>query len=139
MIGNRVWKVWRHRVRPFWRDARPIVVVVAGLAVIVLGTIGYLRVDDSFGFFDALYRAVALFGLTGNVAPPVPWELEIARILGPLIFAWSYAGGAAKVHGKYSQGIGFLALLIIPVGGYLHQSAFNETAQRGGAALQRAA
>jgi hypothetical protein len=89
MIGNRMWKVWRHHLRPFWRDARPIVIVVAGLTVIVLGTIGYLRVDDSFGFFDALYRAVALFGLTGNVAPPVPWELEVARILGPLVFGYA--------------------------------------------------
>jgi hypothetical protein len=30
-------------------------------------------------------------------------------------------------------------LFILPVGAYLQQAAFNEAAQRGGAALQRAA
>jgi hypothetical protein len=66
------------------------------------------------------------------------WIL-LVPFLGGLIFMWSYAGGAAKVHGKYSQGMGFLVLLLAPLGGYLHQSAFNEAGQRGGAAMQRAA
>jgi hypothetical protein len=58
----------------------------------------------------------------------------LVPLLGPILFAWSYAGGAAKVHGKYSQGVGFLLLfLLAPVGAYLHQAAFNEVAARGGA------
>lgn len=89
MIASRLWKLWRLRLRPHWRDARPIVVVVAGLTVIVLGTIGYLRAHEEYGVLDAGYRAIALFGLTGNEAPPVPWELQIARVLGPLIFGYA--------------------------------------------------
>lgn len=59
----------------------------------------------------------------------------LVPILGPILFYWQYAGGAAKVHGKYSQGVGFILLfLLAPVGAYLHQAAFNEAAQRGGGA-----
>lgn len=65
------------------------------------------------------------------------WIL-LVPLLGGLIFMWSYAGGAAKVHGKYSQGIGFLVMFVPILGPYLHQSAFNETAQRGGSGLPMA-
>ena len=66
--------------------------------------------------------------------------IVLVPFIGFLYFHWSYAGGAAKVHGKYSQGLGFILMLfILPVGAYLQQAAFNEAAQRGGAALQRAA
>ena len=94
-MTDRVWRLWRHRLRPFWRDARPIVVVVAGLAVIVLGTIGYVELnelhgdDPNFSTLDAFYRAIGLFGLTGAVEPPVPWELQVARLLGPLVFGYA--------------------------------------------------
>lgn len=64
--------------------------------------------------------------------------LIIIPIVG-LWWMWQYAGAANKVTGKYSQAVGFLLLLIAPVGGYLHQSAFNEQADRGGTAMQRAA
>ena len=66
----------------------------------------------------------------------------LVPFIGPLLFAWSYAGGAAKVHGKYSQGVGFLLLFFLgPIGGAIHQAAFNEVAARGGApgmAMQQA-
>ena len=95
-FSHRVLQLWRGKLRPYWRDARPIAVVLAGIAVIVLGTIGYLdhndglpKPDPDFGVLDALYRAVALFGLAGSVDPPVPLELNIARILGPLVFGYA--------------------------------------------------
>lgn len=56
-----------------------------------------------------------------------------------LWWLWQYAGAANKVTGKLSQGVGFIVFFIAPLAGYLHQSAFNEQGQRGGAALQRAA
>ena len=88
-LSHRVWQLWRRQLRPYWRDARPIVVVVAGIAVIVLGTIGYLEKEPKLNFIDALYRAVGLFGLAGSVPPPVPLELNVARILGPLVFGYA--------------------------------------------------
>ncbi len=66
------------------------------------------------------------------------WIL-LVPFLGGLIFMWSYAGGAAKVHGKYSQGMGFLMMLLAPLGAYLHQTAFNETAGRAPGQALRAA
>lgn len=89
MINRRIWTVWRHQLRPYWRDVRPVAVVLAGLAVIVLGTIGFSERRPEYSFFDALYRAVALFGLAGAEQPPVPWTLEVARLLGPLVFGYA--------------------------------------------------
>jgi hypothetical protein len=66
------------------------------------------------------------------------WIL-LVPILGGLIFTWSYAGGAAKVTGKYSQVVGFLLFLVAPLAGYLHQSAFNEQGQRNPGQALRAA
>lgn len=92
MMGDRFWRLWRRQLRPYWRDARPVVVVAAGLAVIVLGTIGYLEHNEDnpdFTVLDAFYRAIGLFGLTGGVDPPVPWTLQVARLLGPLVFGYA--------------------------------------------------
>ena len=95
MISRRFWQLWREQLRPHWRDARPVAVVLAGVLVIVLGTLGYLEYNDlhakneDFNWIDALYRAVGLFGLTGGVDPPVPFELQVARILGPLVFGYA--------------------------------------------------
>ena len=89
MNEHRFRQWWRRSGRPYWRDVRPVLVVAAGLAVIVLGTIGYSRRHAEFGFWDSFYRAFGLFGLAGNEEPPVPWELNVARILGPLVFGFA--------------------------------------------------
>lgn len=75
-----------------------------------------------------------------NTGIPTAWVILIPFI-GGLWFAWAWAGGAAKVHGKYSQGVGFLLMFFIaPVGAWLHQAAFNEVGARGapGMAMQQA-
>ncbi len=53
-----------------------------------------------------------------------------------LFWMWKWAGGAEKANGgKYSQVISFLLFLVPAAFGiFLHQGAFNEGAQRGGAA-----
>ena len=89
MITQRLRHVWRRSLRPSWHAVRPLVVVAAGLAVIVLGTIGYSDRHPEFGFWDALYRAFGLFGLAGNEEPPVPWTLQVARLLGPVVFGYA--------------------------------------------------
>lgn len=64
------------------------------------------------------------------------WIL-LVPLLGLILFAWSWAAGAAKVHGKYTGGIGFLLMFLLgPIGGAIHQAAFNEAAKAG---MQRAA
>ena len=83
---TRLRRNWRERWRGTWRDVRPVVFVLTGVAVIVLGTIGYLASNPKFHLLDALYRTPGLFGTGASVEPPVPWTLEVARWLGPLLF-----------------------------------------------------
>jgi len=71
---------------------------VAALAALVLGYLGF---DEHFGavgdersFGDTLYLTLQLFALeSGNVGPRVPWELEVARVLAPVVAV--YAAGSA--------------------------------------------
>ena len=65
----------------------------AGLAALtaiamVLGIIGFERLPEggTWSFGDSFHRALQLFVLeSGGVAPPVPWQLEIARVLAPAL------------------------------------------------------
>jgi len=66
--------------------------VVAGLGILalVLGTIGFLLGKPADGqpqgALDALYNAMRLFHMHFEHAPyPLPWELQIARFLAPLV------------------------------------------------------
>src|SRR3954447_11959227 len=73
--ARRLRHAYRTSVRPVWRELRPLVIVLCGLLVVVLGTIGYLELPSALSFLDALSRSFGLFGLGGAVAPPVPWQL----------------------------------------------------------------
>ena len=64
--------------------------VLAALTVVavVLGHVGFERLPegDGWSFWDSFHRSVQLFVLeSGGVAPPVPWQLEVARFLAPAI------------------------------------------------------
>jgi hypothetical protein len=73
---------------------RPAIAFLAGVAVLVLGTIGFHRLKSAdYGLLDSLYRSLGLFGLGGDVAPPVPVTLEIARFLGPLVTGYAALRG----------------------------------------------
>lgn len=77
-------------LRTFWRHWHWL--VIGGLAVVafVLGTWGFDRYFDvhrdprSLG--DDAYHAIQLFALESAAAlPPIPWQLEVARVLAPLV------------------------------------------------------
>jgi len=66
--------------------------IVAGLGILslVLGTIGFLHGKGADGQpqggLDALYNSMRLFHMHFEQAPyPLPWELQIARFLAPLV------------------------------------------------------
>ena len=104
MRGRQARRWWRRRGRPAWRAARPLAIVSAGVAVLVLGTIGYTRVPGAdYDVLDAVYRAFGLFGLSGTVEPPVPVELQIARILGPLVTGYAAVRGLIALSREQLQ------------------------------------
>jgi len=80
--------VVHHHDKASWRQW----LIVAGLGILslVLGTIGFLHGKGPDGqpqdALDAFYNSMRLFHMHFEQAPfPVPWELQIARFLAPLV------------------------------------------------------
>jgi hypothetical protein len=93
---RRAAALYRVRLRPRWREIRPLILIGLFLCVLVLGTIGFYDWSrepfdaagnhrPDYSIFDAFYRSLLLFGLGGAVDPPVPTNLQIARIVAPLL------------------------------------------------------
>ena len=62
----------------------------SGLLVIILGTIGFMQLPaenaSPIGFLDALYDSLKLFHMHFDHSDrPLPWELQAARFLAPLV------------------------------------------------------
>lgn len=69
-------------------------IVLAALTVValVLGIVGFERLPEGprWSFGDSLMRSIQLFVFESNApAPPIPWQLEIARFLAPAITAYA--------------------------------------------------
>lgn len=82
------------RTASFWRNWRgvwqwPVIVLIAA-AALGLGIDGFMRHNPAASPLDAFYLALQLFTLeSGSVSPPVPWQLEVARLLAPLAPIWT--------------------------------------------------
>ncbi|MDQ3936121.1 MAG: hypothetical protein M3340_15975, partial [Actinomycetota bacterium] len=68
--------------------------VLAGLTALalILGYVGFERLPEGerWSFGDSLHRSLQLFVLeSGGVAPPVPWQLEVARLLAPAVTVYA--------------------------------------------------
>lgn len=61
------------------------ILVVVALVSMALGTAGFLAVDAGIGPATAFYRAVQLFYWNASFGAEVPWTLELARWLAPLV------------------------------------------------------
>ena len=64
-------------------------------AVTVLGVIGFTQYQEAIGTVAPLttriYLALQLFVLeSGSVVGPVPWELDLARLLAPVLAAYAF-------------------------------------------------
>lgn len=89
---------WRKNLKRRWQDYQWSVVGVLGIVGLVLGYIGFWRyfhlVGESHSVSDIIYSALQLFPLqSGSVSGPLPWELEVARLLAPGVAV--YTGGKA--------------------------------------------
>jgi hypothetical protein len=100
----------RVRLRPAWRQVRPLVVIALAAAVLILGTLGFQDVYDESPF-DSLYRALGLFGLGGAVEHGVPTTLQIARILGPVITGYAAIQGLLALSREQVQLVWFRLFL----------------------------
>ena len=81
-------------VRWFARTGQWLIVVAAGLAALVLGLVGFREFHAATGeahsWWDDLYLTLQLFMLeSGSVNGPVPWKLEVARLLAPAVAAFT--------------------------------------------------
>jgi hypothetical protein len=81
--------------------------VIGGLffAALALGWIGFDLNGRALGqpgsFLDNLYRSLQLFIIhSGAVPPPVPWQLEVARLLAPAVAAGATLSALAALLGE---------------------------------------
>ena len=99
-------RFWRARARPLWRDLRAPVVIVLGLSVIVLGTIGF--VDEGLDWWEALFKSFQLYGFAGgDVSSDSPLALNVARVLGPLLVGIAAIRGLLILSREQLRLIGF--------------------------------
>jgi hypothetical protein len=102
-------------MRPSRTFVQWLVVALLGLAAFVLGLVGFTGFFQALGdprsFLDILYLTLQLFVLeSGSVAGPLPWELELARLLAPTVAAYTAVRALAILFRRQLErfGIRFL-------------------------------
>jgi voltage-gated potassium channel Kch len=81
-------------MKRMWREWRWVIMGALAMAALVLGYVGFVKRFEARGetraAWDALYLSLQLFALeSGNVEPPVSWELSVARWLAPTVAAYA--------------------------------------------------
>jgi hypothetical protein len=102
--------LWRRLGRLSSALTRWPVIAVLFLAAMLLGWIGFdgnmAALHEHGTFLDKLYRSAQLFVLhSGDVPPPVPWQLEVARFLAPAVDAFATLSAAAALLGNQASGM----------------------------------
>src|SRR5687767_8478791 len=87
-------RVWREGARDAWRDYRALVFVLVVVGTLVVGSIGLHSWSHAepqrphYSWPDSTYRAFAFFGFNGGDVEDVPWSVQIARFVAPLLLIW---------------------------------------------------
>jgi len=82
-------------LRALSERARWSLLAVVAVLTLALGMLGFASGGGGAGrgVTDLLYLAMQLFVLeSGAVQPPVPWTLDVARLVAPLVTAFATAG-----------------------------------------------
>ena len=90
-----------------WQVIRPLGLLAAAVAVLVLGTIGFQEVKGNYSLTDAIYASFQLFTFGGGVPISPPWELEIARFLGPVLVGYAAVRGLLILFREQIKLVGF--------------------------------
>lgn len=94
-LMKRIRHIWRNTLRPWWYDYEWPIIGCLAVAAMVLGYIGFglhlPKQDDKIPIecVDLLFRSAQLFVLQISVDPPMPWQLNMARILAPLVAGYT--------------------------------------------------
>ena len=98
---------YRKRLRQGWRRWGWITLAVLAIVTVLLGYVGYRAYFEDAGVGgsrgDALYRTIQLFALEGGAVDPVPWQLEIARVLAPLVTALAVVNAIVAIFHEQLQ------------------------------------
>jgi hypothetical protein len=94
-----------NKTRRFLRtlsDAKWIILLLLGFLSLVLATIGFFKYftlhNEPKSLVTALYNAFWAFNIEpGNLSSPIPWELEIARWVSPVIAMYAVLLGFAAL------------------------------------------
>jgi len=91
---------WRRRLARRWRDIAWPAISLLWAAALILGYIGFARNAAALGQrrspLDLAYLTLQLIPMnSGAVEPPVPWELNVARLLVPALAAYTLWRAAA--------------------------------------------
>ncbi len=91
----RTWlrRFWRETARRWWYDYEWPVIGAIALVVVGLGCVGFQlqlqREDKPTELLDLIFKSCQLFVLQISVDPPMPWQLNAARLLAPLVAAYT--------------------------------------------------
>jgi hypothetical protein len=100
-------RIRRFRLPNWWWDYRWFLWAGGVCLIFILGYIGFRHHFDGRGHHslaDYVYLSVQLFPLqSGAVAEPVPWELQVARIVAPALAAVGIVGAATEVYRALRQ------------------------------------
>lgn len=92
----------KRRLWDWWGSRQWLVAGFLALISVILGFIGFRRYFISAGEtrsgLDVFYLTVQLFTMNSGAVPgPIGWELEVARLLAPLISAWAAASALGVI------------------------------------------
>ncbi len=99
-----------HQVRRIWHDCQWYMVGVMWVVTLYLGYVGFARHFAALGEarspLDLFYLTVQLFPLqSGAVAPPLNWQLQVARLLAPAIAAYTAVRALATLFYEQLQSL----------------------------------
>lgn len=97
-----------HPLKLFWKEIKIPLLIILGIVSVTLGTIGYqkrfIAIGAPYDFGTCIYSSLQLLQFTGgNLIPPIPWELAIARWLSPAVTMYAVVLGLTRIFRSQLQ------------------------------------